>query len=72
MSKQDIGKIVEIVHAIKGSSYSIGAAKVGDEAYAIELSGKNNDWVNVNVRIEKFGKLIDDTKMEINNYLNHK
>jgi len=72
IAKHDIGKIVEIVHSIKGSSYSIGAAKMGDEAYAVELSGKNNDWVNVNFRIEKLGKLIDDTKMEINNYLNHK
>jgi len=72
IAKHDIGKIVEVVHSIKGSSYSIGADKMGDEAYAVELSGRKNDWVNVNVRIEKFRKLIDDTKMEINNYLNHK
>ena len=71
-SKQDIGKIIEIAHSIKGSSYSIGAAKVADEAYAIELSGKNNDWMNVNDRIEKFSKLIDDTNTEIENYLNEK
>jgi len=72
ISKHDIGKIVEIVHAIKGSSYSIGATQVGDEAYAIELSGKNNDWVNVNARIEKFSKIIEETNTEINNYLNQK
>ena len=72
IAKHDIGKIVEIVHSIKGSSYSIGATKVGDEAYAIELSGKNNDWVNVNARIEKFSKVIDETNLEINNYLNNK
>jgi len=72
IAKRDIGKIVEIVHSIKGSSYSIGATKVGDEAYAIELSGKNNDWVNVNARIEKFSKLIDETNLEITNYLNNK
>ena len=72
IDKQDIAKIVEIVHSIKGSSYSIGAIKIGDEAYAIELSGKNNDWVNVNSRIEKFNKVIDETNLEINNYLNQK
>jgi PAS domain S-box-containing protein len=69
-TNHEIGKIVEIAHSIKGSSYSIGAVKVADEAYAIELSGKNNDWVNVNARIDKFSKLIDDTSHEIENYLN--
>ena len=71
-TNHELGKIVEIAHSIKGSSYSIGAVKVADEAYAIELSGKNNDWVNVNTRIDKFSKLIDDTSHEIENYLNHK
>lgn len=71
-ANHELGRIVEIAHSIKGSSYSIGAVKVADEAYAIELSGKNNDWVNVNARIDKFSKLIDDTSHEIENYLNHK
>ncbi len=70
ISDQELGKIVEIAHSIKGSSYSIGAVQVGDEAYAIELSGKNNDWVNVTARVDKFRKLIDDTRVEIENYLN--
>ena len=72
LTKHDLGKIIETVHSIKGSSYSIGATKVGDEAYAIELSGKNNDWVNVNARIEKFNQIISETNLEIQNYLNHK
>ena len=71
-ANHDLGKIVEVAHSIKGSSYSLGAVKVADEAYAIELSGKNNDWVNVNARIDKFSKLIDDTNLEIENYLNQK
>lgn len=71
IAKHDIGKIVEIVHSIKGSSYSIGAIKIADEAYAIELSGKNNDWVSVNARIEKFSNVISETNLEIDNYLNH-
>jgi PAS domain S-box-containing protein len=70
LADHDLAKIVEIVHSIKGSSYSIGAVKVGEEAYAIELSGKNNDWVNINARIEKFDKTIQETKEEIKNYIN--
>ncbi len=70
LADHDLVKIVETVHSIKGSSYSIGAVKVGDEAFAIELSGKNNDWVNVNARIEKFYKIMQETSLEIQNYIN--
>ena len=66
----EIEKIVELAHSIKGSSYSIGAVIVADEAYAIELSGKNKDWVNVRSRVDKFEKIIKDTAQEIENYLN--
>ena len=68
-ASNDIKKIVEIAHSIKGSSYSIGAIKVGDEAFAIELSGKNNDWLNVSNRIEKLGDVLTETKSKIENYL---
>lgn len=71
LNNHDLGKIIETVHSIKGSSYSIGATKVGDEAYAIELSGKNKDWVNVNARIEKFDQIILETNREIKNYLSN-
>jgi CheY-like chemotaxis protein len=70
LANHDLAKIVEIVHSIKGSSYSIGAVKVGDEAYAIELSGKNKDWVNIDARLEKFNNIIKETSREINNYIN--
>ena len=66
---KDLKKIIEIAHSIKGSSYSIGAVKVADEAYAIELSGKSNDWINVETRIEKFLKLVDETNQEIESYI---
>jgi len=71
-SNKQLNKIVEIAHSIKGSSYSIGAVKIADEAYAIELSGKNNDWVNVNERLNKMSKIIDETNEEIENYINTK
>ncbi|MBK9097930.1 MAG: response regulator [bacterium] len=70
LANHDLAKIVETVHSIKGSSYSIGAIQVGDEAYAIELSGKNKDWVNINARIERFNKIIEETNKEIQNYIN--
>jgi CheY-like chemotaxis protein/nitrogen-specific signal transduction histidine kinase len=70
LADHELAKIVQTVHSIKGSSYSIGAVKVGDEAFAIELSGKNNDWVNVNARIEKFYKIMQETSLEIQNYIN--
>lgn len=72
ISNKDMKKIIEISHSIKGSSYSIGAVKVGDEAYAIELSGKNNDWINVKDRIEKLGKIIENTNVEIEDYIKAK
>jgi len=72
IEKNDMNKIIEVAHSIKGSSYSIGAVRAGDEALAIELSGINNDWSNVNARIEKFSLIYSDTKLEIENYLEDK
>ncbi|MGB5529586.1 MAG: response regulator, partial [Ignavibacteriaceae bacterium] len=69
IAQNDIKKIVEIAHSIKGSSYSIGAVRAGDEAFAIELSGKNNDWLNVSDRIEKLGLVLSDTRSKIESYL---
>jgi PAS domain S-box-containing protein len=69
IAQNDIKKIVEIAHSIKGSSYSIGAVRAGDEAFAIELSAKNNDWLNVSDRIEKLGLVLSETRLKIENYL---
>jgi CheY-like chemotaxis protein/HPt (histidine-containing phosphotransfer) domain-containing protein len=69
IAQNDINKIVEIAHSIKGSSYSIGAVRAGDEAFAIELSGKNNDWINVSDRIEKLGLVLIDTRSKIESYI---
>ena len=69
IAKNDIKRIIEIAHSIKGSSYSIGAIRAGDEAYGIELSGKNNDWLNVSDRIDRLGIVLSDTKLKIETYL---
>ena len=68
VSEQEMEKVVELAHTIKGASYSVGAIKVGDEAYAIELSGKSNDSYNVNDRITKLETAISKTKQEVKKY----
>ncbi|MFZ2324189.1 MAG: response regulator [Ignavibacteriaceae bacterium] len=55
-------KIVGIAHTLKGSSYSVGATLVGDEALGIELSAKNNDLESVEERILKLSKSIKETR----------
>jgi len=67
-SQQELDKVVELAHTIKGASYSVGAIKVGDEAYAIELSGKSNDAHNVIDRISKLETAISKTKLELKKY----
>ena len=45
--KKDLENVVKEVHTIKGSSFSLGALRIGEEALGIELSGKNNDWESI-------------------------
>jgi PAS domain S-box-containing protein len=58
----DVKKIVDTAHTLKGSSYSVGAKLVGDEALGIELSARNNDIGNVEERMLKLSKSIEDTR----------
>lgn len=69
LNSRQLEKIITLAHAIKGASYSIGANKVGDEALAIELSGKNNDWESVRDRIEKLGLALNETRSKIESYI---
>jgi CheY-like chemotaxis protein/HPt (histidine-containing phosphotransfer) domain-containing protein len=65
----DIKKVVETAHTLKGASYSVGAKKVGDEAYAIEISGKNNDLLSVEERLSRLRVAISETKLMLEKYL---
>ena len=58
----DSAKIIDIAHTLKGSSYSVGATLVGDEALGIELSAKNNDLERVEERLLKLNRSITDTR----------
>ena len=62
LTSSDVKKIVDTAHTLKGSSYSVGAKLVGDEALGIELSARNNDIGNVEERIPKLSKSIEDTR----------
>jgi PAS domain S-box-containing protein len=63
----DSAKIIDIAHTLKGSSYSVGATLVGDEALGIELSAKNNDLESVEERLLKLSKSIIDTREVLKN-----
>ncbi|MGQ9798863.1 MAG: Hpt domain-containing protein [Ignavibacterium sp.] len=55
-------KIQELAHTLKGSSYSVGAKAIGDEALGIEISAKSNDIESVEERMTKLTKVIRESK----------
>ena len=59
---QDFKKIISEAHTIKGASYSVGAKKIGDEALAVEVSGKHNDLESTQDRVKKLGEALEETK----------
>jgi PAS domain S-box-containing protein len=62
-------KIISEAHTIKGASYSIGAQKIGDEALAIEISGKLKDFDAIKERIKNLDSAVKQTKSIVDNYL---
>ena len=62
IEESESSKVFIEAHTIKGASYSVGAKKVGDEAYGIELSGKLNDLKNALERLTKLKNAIEETK----------
>jgi PAS domain S-box-containing protein len=66
-STNEVKKIIDMAHTLKGSSYSVGAKLVGDEALGIELSAKNNDLGNVEERLTKLSKSIRETREVLKN-----
>ncbi|MFZ1517420.1 MAG: ATP-binding protein [Ignavibacteriaceae bacterium] len=67
LGAENIKKIVDVAHTLKGSSYSVGAKLIGDEALGIELSARNDDLGNVEERIPKLSKSIKETKAVLKN-----
>jgi PAS domain S-box-containing protein len=69
IEEKNLPKITGEAHTIKGASYSLGAKKVGDLAYSIELTGRQKDLENVNQWMEKLSFAISETKEIINKFL---
>ncbi|MFN3872947.1 MAG: ATP-binding protein [Ignavibacterium sp.] len=62
ISQRNLKKIQELAHTLKGSSYSVGAKAIGDEALGIELSAKSLDIESVEERMIKLAKVIKESK----------
>jgi len=60
--RKELESIIREAHTIKGSSFSLGAVSIGEEAVGIELSGKNNDWESVSQRIQTLRDAFEQTK----------
>ncbi|WP_290660018.1 ATP-binding protein [Ignavibacterium sp.] len=60
--QRNFKKIQELAHTLKGSSYSVGARAIGDEALGIELSAKSLDIESVEERMIKLVKVIRESK----------
>lgn len=70
--QNNMKKLSELAHTLKGSSYTVGAVKTGDESLGIELSAKNNDKDNCRDRIGKLKEVMKKTEEEILKYINGK
>lgn len=69
IQSQNLPKITGEAHTIKGASYSLGANKVGDIAYNIELTGRQKDLENVGQWIDKLSDAIVETRKTIEKYI---
>ena len=65
----DIKSVILESHSIKGASLSIGANKVGDEAKAIEISGKNDNIIEAEEKYYDLVQAFKETKKHIFDYL---
>ena len=66
---KDAESIIDLAHTIKGASYSVGAQKVGDEAFGIEISGKSRDLISVEERLPQFKNALEETKTILSEFL---
>lgn len=69
ISNKNLEEIVKEVHTIKGSSFSLGAVRIGEEALGIELSGKSNDYDSVVQRLQTLKAAFTQTKEVVKHLL---
>lgn len=65
----DLHNLVKEAHTIKGASYSVGAIRIGEEALAVEISGKHNDMDNLRDRMISLEQAIDDTRSLLKDFV---
>ncbi|MFV1975300.1 MAG: response regulator [Candidatus Scalindua sp.] len=66
---KDFQQIINLAHTIRGASYTVGAQKVGDQAYGIEISAKSNDILSVRERLPQLKTAIEETKEVLSGFL---
>ncbi|MCZ6702945.1 MAG: ATP-binding protein, partial [Ignavibacteria bacterium] len=66
---KDFQQIINLAHTIKGASYTVGAQKVGDEAFGIEISAKSNDLLSVRDRLPQLKTALEETKEVLSGFL---
>ena len=66
---KDFQQIIDLAHTIKGASYTVGAQKVGDEAFGIEISAKSNDMLSVRARLSQLKTALEETKEVLSGFL---
>lgn len=69
LTAKDLEGIINLAHTIKGASYSVGAQKVGDEAFGIEISAKSNDLLSIEERIPQLKNALEETKEVLSTFL---
>jgi HPt (histidine-containing phosphotransfer) domain-containing protein len=69
VAEQNLESIQSMSHSIKGASYSVGAQRVGDEAFGIETSAKGNDMPGVRQRLPMLLIAINETKSIVKEFL---
>ncbi|HSR18217.1 MAG TPA: ATP-binding protein, partial [Ignavibacteriaceae bacterium] len=62
LAVKDVQHAVNEAHTIKGASLSIGALKVGEQALAVEISGKNNDLARASDKFIELKKAFEATR----------
>ncbi|QQS34812.1 MAG: response regulator [Ignavibacteriales bacterium] len=65
----DMNNLIKEAHTIKGASYSVGAVRIGEEALAVEISGKHNDMDNLRERMILLEQAIDDTRSLLKDFV---
>lgn len=69
IANDNMPNLIKEAHTIKGASYSVGAVRIGEEALAVEISGKHNDMDNLRERMILLEQAIEDTRSLLKDFV---